>query len=89
MPPFDPDITHYTFAELLAILQLQDTSTFDDMIDATENLIQKYYNEGNAGMMTFFQGVQDRLSQEWFSVSPQDDDEEGNGNNNNSLSIQT
>ena len=89
MPPFDPDITHYTFAELLAILQLQDTSTFDDMIDATENLIQKYYNEGNAGMMTFFQGVQDRLSQEWFSVSPQDDDEEGNGNNNNSLAIQT
>ena len=63
----DTNINNYTVAELLAILNIQDGDEVaenvspDDVIDKTDEYIERYTNEKNSKMATFFRAIQQKL----------------------------
>ncbi len=58
----DLNVDNYTISELLAILELDDP-TRNDIIDKTNELIDRFTDENNEGMVSFFTGIQDKLLQ--------------------------
>ena len=59
----DLNVDNYT-SELLEILELDvDDPTRNDIIDKTNELIDRFTDEGNEGMASFFTGIQDKLVQ--------------------------
>jgi hypothetical protein len=58
----DLNVDNYTIPELLAIVELDDP-TSSEIIDTTNNLIERFDDEGNKNMSIFFQNVQDKLVQ--------------------------
>ena len=60
----DLNVNNYTISELLEILELDvDDPTRNDIIDKTNELIDRFTDEGNEGMASFFTGIQDKLVQ--------------------------
>jgi len=59
----DLNVDNYTISELIAILELDDDPTKTDIIDKTNELINRFTNEGNEGMISFFTDIQDKLVQ--------------------------
>ena len=58
----DLNVDNYTIPELLAIVELDDP-TSSEIIDTTNNFIERFDNEGNKNMSIFFQNIQDKLVQ--------------------------
>ena len=58
----DLNVDNYTIPELLAIVELDDP-TSSEIIDTTNNFIERFDNEGNKNMSIFFQNIQDKLFQ--------------------------
>jgi len=58
----DLNVDNYTISELLAILELDDP-TRNDIIGKTNELIDRFTDENNEGMVSFFTGIQDKLLQ--------------------------
>lgn len=57
---FDANVNNYTITELLTILELDDP-TSSEIIDATNKLITRFENEGNAKKTIFFKNMQTKL----------------------------
>ena len=72
----DLDITHYDTDELLAMLNLRDP-TEDDIVTATNRLINKANADRLPNVAAFFQDAQDTLLDELDKQSPPDPPEEG------------
>jgi hypothetical protein len=58
----DTDVDNYTVAELLIILDL-DSPDQEDIIQKTNELIEKFEDEGNNEMALFFMNIQEKLLQ--------------------------
>jgi len=58
----DLNVDNYTISELLAILELDDPSR-TDIIDKTNELIDRFTDENNEGLVSFFTSIQDKLVQ--------------------------
>ena len=71
----DLDITHYDTDELLAMLNLTDP-TEDDIISATNRLINKANADRLPKVAAFFQDAQDALLDELDKQSPPEEEEE-------------
>ena len=71
----DLDITHYDTDELLAMLNLRDP-TEDDIVTATNRLINKANADRLPNVAAFFQDAQDTLLDELDKQSPPDPPEE-------------
>ena len=59
----DLNVDNYTISELMAILELDDDPTKTDIIDKTNELIDRFTDEDNEGMASFFTDIQDKLVQ--------------------------
>ena len=60
----DLNVNNYTISELLEILELDvDDPTRNDIIGKTNELIDRFTDENNEGMVSFFTGIQDKLLQ--------------------------
>lgn len=59
----DLNVDNYTISELLAILELDDDPSKTDIIDKTNELIDRFTDEDNEGMVSFFTNIQDKLVQ--------------------------
>lgn len=57
------NIDDYTYAELLLLLDLNDTEALniDSIVDATEPFIQKYRRSNRPQLVTFFEGIREKL----------------------------
>ena len=58
----DLNVDNYTIPELLAIIGLDDP-TETEILDTTNEMIDRFTNEGNTNMSSFFQNIQDKLIQ--------------------------
>ena len=58
----DINVDNYTVSELMTILGLDDPNE-EDIIDASEKYIEKFEEEENNEMISFFQNIQDKLIQ--------------------------
>ena len=58
----DTDVDNYTISELLIILDL-DSPDQEQIIQKTNNYIEKFEAEGNDEMAVFFSNVQEKLLQ--------------------------
>jgi hypothetical protein len=59
----DLNVDNYTISELMAILELDDDPTKTDIIDKTNELIDRFTDEDNEAMASFFTDIQDKLVQ--------------------------
>lgn len=59
----DLNVDNYTISELLAILELDDDPTKTDIIDKTNELIDRFTDENNESMVSFFTDIQNKLVQ--------------------------
>jgi hypothetical protein len=57
----DTNVNNYSRAELLAILDLDDEASDQDIINASDNYIDKFTNENKNTLALFFQKIQDSL----------------------------
>ncbi len=57
----DTNVNNYTRAELLAILDLDDNASDQQIINASDKYINKFTNENKNTLALFFQKIQDRL----------------------------
>ena len=57
----DTNVNNYSRAELLAILDLNDNASDQQIIDASDKYIDKFTNENKGTLALFFQKIQDRL----------------------------
>jgi len=59
----DMNVDNYSQDDLLSLLSLNDDEdvTYDDIVDATKPLIQRYTREDNYDLANFFQQVQTKL----------------------------
>ena len=59
----DMNVDNYSQDDLLSLLSLNDDAevTYDDIVDATKPLIQRYRREDNYDLANFFQQVQTKL----------------------------
>ena len=59
----DLNVNNYSQEDLLELLSLNDTEqvTYDDIIDASTPLINKYTSDDNYDLSNFFQQVQNQL----------------------------
>jgi hypothetical protein len=77
----DYNIDNYTVQELLAILELDDPVTKDDILEVTNQYIDRFTEENQPQVKDFFQSIQDKLlnnqTEEWikYQVLPQKDDQ--------------
>jgi hypothetical protein len=62
MSSFDYNADNYTISELLGILDLDDP-TSDEIIDKTNNYINRFSNENRPELINFFQNIQTKLLQ--------------------------
>ena len=75
MSTVDTDVNNYTIDELIAILELEDP-TEEEIVDTSDGYIEKYEDEGDETMATFFQDIQNRLVQYMDSLENGDNPEE-------------
>lgn len=61
----DYDVTHYTIQELLAVLNLHEDSTVQDVMNITNEYIYNYTLSNNKVLLNFFTNIQKRLSEEF------------------------
>lgn len=59
----DYNVDNYTTSELLAILELEDPATSDEIIEETEKYIDQFTSEGNTDLVSFFESMQTKLLQ--------------------------
>lgn len=62
----DTDIDNYTIEELLTILNLDDEPNQHQIITATNDLEDKYDNEGNSELANFFAEAQNKLMDHFY-----------------------
>ena len=77
MTNIDTNVDNYTTDELIAVLELEDP-TEQEIVDTSNDYIEKYEQEGDETMATFFQDVQNKLVQYMDSLENGDDPEEYN-----------
>ena len=77
MTNIDTNVDNYTIDELNAVLEL-DNPTEQEVTDASNTYIDKYTQEGDETMTTFFQDVQNKLLQYMDSLENGDDPGEYN-----------
>ena len=75
MSTVDTNVDNYTIDELIAILELEDP-TEEEIVDTSNGYIEKYEDEGNETMATFFQDIQNKLVQYMDALENGDDPEE-------------
>jgi hypothetical protein len=78
----DTNSDNYSDQELLSLLDLTDLDplTTDDVIEATTPLIQRFVQEKNTDMASFFQDAQDRLIDSLPSSAPEEYNEQNDPN---------
>jgi len=71
----DLNVDSYTQEDLLSLLDLNDEEdvTHQDILDASNPLINRYTKEDDYDLANFFQGVQNRLLQDVGDVEDEDD----------------
>jgi hypothetical protein len=72
MTNVDYNVNNYTITELLAILNLDDP-TESQIINRTNNLINKFNNEKQSELSIFFQNIQTKLLQYYNDPSPENE----------------
>lgn len=77
MSTIDTNVDNYTIEELIAILELEDP-TEEEIIDTSNGYIEKYEDEGDETLATFFQDIQNKLVQYMESLENGDNPEEYN-----------
>ena len=60
-PQIDTNIDNYTYPELLIILDLDDATDTDTIVQKTNTYIEKYTKERNDKMVIFFKEMQEKL----------------------------
>jgi hypothetical protein len=80
MTNIDTNVDNYTIDELNSVLEL-DNPTEQEITDASNKYIDKYTQEGDETMTTFFQDVQNKLLQYMDSLDNGDDPGEYNPDN--------
>jgi len=58
---FDYNVDNYSTYELLGILELNEDSTSQEIIDNSNHYIYKYKSEGNKSLLDFFSNIQNKL----------------------------
>jgi hypothetical protein len=61
---FDYNVNNYSTYELLGVLELDEHSTRQEIIDNSNHYIYKYKSEGNKQLLDFFSGIQKKLLDE-------------------------
>jgi hypothetical protein len=79
--PIDTDISHYTIPELMLIIGIQGKFTSDQVVKKTKPFIQRYTNENNQSMVTFFQSIQQELLDYINRAETESDPAQDNSNN--------
>lgn len=62
---FDSNVDNYSVKELLAILDLDDPPTEEEIISSTDSYIYKFKTDGNNIMQDFFSNIQEKLMKEY------------------------
>lgn len=62
---FDYNVNNYSTYELLGILELDENSSSQEIVDNTNQYIYKYKSEGNNILFTFFSNIQKKLLDEF------------------------
>ena len=61
MSKVDYNVDNYTITELLAILELEEPVTSDEIIEETDKYIEQFSSEGRADLVSFFESMQTKL----------------------------
>lgn len=78
MTSIDHNVNNYTISELLSILGLDtDELTDQDITDITDKYINRFKNENNLVLSTFFQDIQSKLLQYMNQVESDNIDDNG------------
>jgi hypothetical protein len=80
MANVDTNVDNYTIEELLSVLDLDDPSE-DEIMDTTNEYIEKYEKENNDQMVAFFQNAQTKLLQYTDSLKRGEEAQEYSPNN--------
>ena len=75
MTNIDTNVDNYTIDELIAILELENP-TEEEIVDTSDGYIEKYEDEGDETMATFFQDIQNKLVQYMDSLENGDNPDE-------------
>lgn len=78
MSNIDTNVNDYTIDELLAVLELDEDATEQQITDSTNSYINQYTQSGDQTMTTFFQDTQNKLLQYMNSLQNGDDTGEYN-----------
>ncbi len=76
MSNIDTNVDNYTISELLAILDLDDSSTEESIEEKTNKYIDKFDSEGNQTMSDFFYDIQQKLLGYTGEAEADNEDEE-------------
>lgn len=63
MSKIDYNVDNYTITELLAILELEEPVTTDEIKEETEKYIDQFSSEGRSDLVSFFESIQTKLLQ--------------------------
>ena len=61
MSKVDYNVDNYTITELLAILDLEEPVTSDEIIEETDKYIDQFSSEGRSDLVSFFESMQTKL----------------------------